>query len=310
MLARYERHLRSRGNSPGTIYIRLGDLRRFGRFVDDLAQASRADVDRYLEAHETWSPEYRNKVVQSLKLFYRWARRQQHVASNPTRHLEKVPVPPALPRPAPDDVVLDAFEAGSLAERAMLCLGATEGLRRTEIATAHPMNRDGAQLRVLGKGSKERVVPLDPLTRTLLEEIERFQGRDEYYFIGRFGGHVHPDTVYAWLRRRLGDQWSTHHLRHRAATIALEKTMDLRGVQELLGHARSDTTDRYTRVSAERLRHLVETTSLSQLLAMRAIMRVSERLPDNPREGGDADIAQLYAALEVVMQFTDAGRSS
>lgn len=119
----------------------------------------------------------------------------------------------------------------------MLSLAAAQGLRRAEIATAHPMNRDGDLLRVTGKGSEERVVPLDVLTLSLLEQFEAMQGRQEFYFRGRSGGHLHPATVYKWLKRYLGDDWSTHNLRHRAASLGLRVTGDLRGVQELLGHA-------------------------------------------------------------------------
>lgn len=306
MLARYEKHLRARRNSRGTIDLRMSAIRRFRATEDQLREATRADAEQYFESHDHWSANYHNKTLESLQLFYRWARRNGHVPPNPFKHLEKVPVPAAVPKPAPDSVVLDAFEQGTLAERAMLCLGATEGLRRTEIASAHPRNRDGGTLLVIGKGAKERVVPLDSLTRSLLEDIERLQGVDEYYFPGRFTGHVHPATVYSWLKRNLGDDWSTHNLRHRAATVALEKTLDLRGVQELLGHARLDTTQGYTAVSVERLRALVNETSLSQLLSTRALMRVADRLEviSTPvGQGSRHGDAEIYAALQLLMDF-------
>lgn len=305
MLSRYEAHLRERRNAQGTIDIRIKSVRRFRASETDLIAASRSDVDAYFEAHPEWSPNYRNKSAESIRLFYKWAKRNKFVRRNPASHLERVPVPPPLPRPAPDDVVLSAFENGTLAERAMLCLGATEGLRRTEIATAHPRNRDGAQLRVIGKGSKERVVPLDSLTRILLEDIERFQGKDLYYFPGRFGDHLHPATVYSWLKRNLGDDWSTHNLRHRAASVALERTLDLRGVQDLLGHARLDTTQIYTKVSAERLRHLVEMTSLSQLLTTRALVRVADHLPSAAVSDQPLTFDEVYAAIKVVLAYSN-----
>lgn len=143
--------------------------------------------------------------------------------------------PHYLPKPIPEDVVLDAFDQATTAESAMLCLAGTQDLRRSEIASAHPKNRDGKTLRVQGKGRRERIVPLDGMTYSLLVQIESEQGCNEFYFKRRFGGHLHDHTVYVWVKRHLGSDWSTHNLRHRAASHGLQTTKDIRGVQELLG---------------------------------------------------------------------------
>jgi integrase/recombinase XerC len=153
----------------------------------------------------------------------------------------------------------------------MLALGATLGLRREEIASAHPRNRSGATLRVVGKNSDERVLPLDDLTASLLHELEVEQGTDSYYFPGRFGGHVHPATVYKWVKARLGGEWSTHNLRHRAATIGLETTGDIRAVQELLGHRSITSTQLYTAVTGARILDVVAATSLGEDSSSRRI---------------------------------------
>lgn len=75
---------------------------------------------------------------------------------------------------------------------------------------------------------------------------------------------MHPATVYKWLKRYLGDDWSTHNLRHRAASLGLRATGDLRGVQELLGHASLATTQVYTLVDTHQLAAIVEATSLQR----------------------------------------------
>ena len=171
----------------------------------------------------------------------------------------------------PESIVLNAFQHGTLAERAMLALGASLGLRREEIATAHPRNRAGDTIRVIGKNSDERVVALDTLTASLLLELEVEQGSDVYYFPGRFGGHLHPQTIYKWVKARLGPEWSTHNLRHRAATIGLDCTGDIRAVQELLGHRSTSSTQLYTAVTGSRIARVVETTSLGSYDSSRRI---------------------------------------
>ncbi|WP_153002121.1 tyrosine-type recombinase/integrase [Leucobacter chromiiresistens] len=297
LLAEYRLHLLRLGRSPGTLKQRLGDLSRLHAHAGPLEDITKTVLEQHLDLHSAeWSPAYRKKVYASYRSFFQWARKRKLIAQNPSRGLETVRVPRYLPRPAPEDVVLDAFDKASTVEAAMLCLGATQGLRRSEIAAAHPAQRDGMSLRVIGKGSKERLVPLDPLTLSLLEQLESEQGCDDYYFRGRFGGHVHPATVYKWLKQHLGTGWSTHNLRHRAASHGLRETHDLRGVQELLGHASLATTQIYTEVSTEQLTSIVTANSLRTKVIER---RLSQTLLNTnvPATVTDADVQQAMRVL-------------
>jgi integrase/recombinase XerC len=173
-----------------------------------------------------------------------------------------VTVPKPLPHPTPEVVVLAAFAGASLAVRAMILLAATEGLRRSEIASLHPQNRHGDAIRFLGKGARERIVPLDQLTLATLVNLEALQGRDLYYFPGRFGGHLHSSTVYRWVTS-CTPGWTLHSLRHRAATIGYSGTKDLRATQELLGHASPATTQIYTAVAFDDVKAVVNAASLN-----------------------------------------------
>lgn len=196
-------------------------------------------------------------------MYYAWAVRRQLLTTSPADEIATVRVPRAIPRPVPESRVLDAFSAGTLAERAIIALAQTQGLRREEIATAHPENRIGQSLRVLGKGGKERIVPLDFLTYSLLREIEAEQGVNDHYFRGRFGGHLHPATVYKWVKALL-PEYSIHNLRHSAGSNGLHKTRDVRAVQELLGHESLETTMIYTFVNDDSIRAVVEANSLGR----------------------------------------------
>ena len=290
VVALFRIHLRHRGYAEGTVRQRVGDIDRMMRTLGSLSELTYDDLVSYLSpARRDWRPEYRKRITASIRIFYVWANHSGHMVHNPAVELPTVRIPRAVPRPVPESVVLSAFQQGTLAERAILALGATLGLRREEIATAHPRNRAGDTLRVIGKNSDERVVALDTLTAALLHELEVEQGTDVYYFPGRFGGHLHPATIYKWVKARLGPEWSTHNLRHRAATIGLDRTGDIRAVQEMLGHRSISSTQLYTAVTGLRIARVVEATSLGSYDSSRRIAgqmsqaAVSEDLLADPR---------------------------
>jgi integrase/recombinase XerC len=120
----------------------------------------------------------------------------------------------------------------------------------------------GATLRVTGKRSKMRIVPVVPAVREAIEEYVRqcpyrLSG-DAHLFVGARGGPLNPDLVrraVAAARRRLGlpDTLTPHALRHSFATHLLARGADLRALQELLGHASLSSTQIYTAVDAARL---------------------------------------------------------
>lgn len=297
ILTEWEKHLIRLARSQGTIEQRVGDARRLLAQIGPIERITRKDLEQHIDQRSgSWSPAYRKKVYTSYRLFFTWAKQQKLILKHPARKLATIKVPRGIPRPAPESVVLSAFDNATNVESAMLCLGATQGLRRSEIAGVHPKNRNGIFLTVLGKGNKERVVALDPLTAALLDELEAEQGRESYYFPGRFGGHLHPATVYKWLKRHLGTDWSTHNLRHRAATIGLRATKDIRGVQEMLGHASLETTQIYTDVKFENLSEIVAATSLKHLLVERRLSEVAMKAPELI-SSGDEDVIRALQTL-------------
>jgi integrase/recombinase XerC len=180
--------------------------------------------------------------------------------------------PRTLPRPAsPDDAMGLAEDAAAAAsapwigarDLAILLLLYGAGLRVAEALslTARSMPI-GATLRVIGKRSKTRIVPIVPAVREAIEEYARqcpypLSG-DARLFVGARGGPLNPDLVrrsVAAARKRLGlpDTLTPHALRHSFATHLLAGGADLRALQELLGHASLSSTQIYTAVDAARL---------------------------------------------------------
>jgi integrase len=203
-----------------------------------------------------WAPETRKSARASMRSFYRWGMDTGKTTTDPSRALPRVRVPLGSPRPAPRDVVAKALASANTRARTMLLLALLAGLRRAEIAAVHRshVNHEsgGWSLRVVGKGGKVRVLPLHPLlAETILEQPPGF------LFPGNDHGHLSPDRVGRIIAGLLGHGWTAHTLRHRFSTEAYAAHHDLFAVQALLGHARPETTARYTAVPDESLRAAV-----------------------------------------------------
>jgi len=219
--------------------------------------------------------------VASIKTFFRWAKARGRVKANPAEQLGRPKVSSRLPtvlRPADAAVLVEAPEAVAdtsvptqpeafaLRDRAVLELLYGSGLRVGEVCSLTLDRVDIARGRVvvMGKGSKEREVPLSDYAVAALEDYLRHgrpwiaPGESDRLFFNRRGKRMSERDVRAMVERyrkeALGDRSiSPHTLRHSFATHLLEGGADIRAVQELLGHASLATTQRYTHVSKKRL---------------------------------------------------------
>lgn len=254
--------LRAAGRSESTIELRTYHVRRIMREVrtDPWSLTTQELVD-YL-AGQGWAAETRRAYRASLRSFYGWARATDRRSDSPAVLLPPVRVPRKVPRPTPEAYVQEALKVADERQRLMIQLAAICGLRRSEIAKARREDvvEDliGHQLRVLGKGGNERLVPLPKsMARELLAMP---QG---WLFPSPVGGHLTPHYVGKLISRCLPEGWTTHTLRHRCATVAYAAGgRDLRAVQELLGHRRPETTAIYTEVPVDAIRNAIAATAL------------------------------------------------
>jgi len=197
------------------------------------------------------------RKLTAIASFYRFLQDTGRATLNPARGLPLPKVTQCFP------TCLTAKQARALLEaahtpwhRAMIALLLFAGLRRGEVTaiTLDDLDLENAQLLVHGKGAKQRVVPLTPLVVEATREYLRCrpQTESQHLFVSRVGGHpLHARVAGRMLqhvlqRAGLGEDHITpHRLRHTFATHLIRNGVDVRTVQELLGHADLQTTARY-----------------------------------------------------------------
>ena len=214
------------------------------------------------------------RKLAALRALYRALREHGVVAQNPADLIPAPKRPRNLPRVLrPDEMaaVLDRIPASTpleLRDRALFEVAYASGLRAEELVTLDEasVDFDGEEVRVEGKGSKTRFVPVgEPALRAVARYVERarpaLQNGDDTpaLFLSKSGRRLSTSDVRrrlrAWTRHaEVQGGVSPHTLRHSFATHLLEGGADLRAIQELLGHASISTTQIYTRVESARLK--------------------------------------------------------
>lgn len=255
LLSDYERDLRSSKRSPNTIRQRTHGMRRFLRTIPGLApnEVTRDDLVRFLD-RDDWAPNTSAVSRANVSGFFTWCYDTERLEANPAKKLPSVKVPAGKPKPASDAALEQALSSASPRTVLMVRLGEKCGLRAMEIAAIHTRDLEqdelGWTLRVLGKGSKVRMVPLsEDFARELLNR------EPGYVFPGRASGHVSPAYVSRLVSAVLPPGVTAHKLRHRFATRAYRGSgNNLRAVQELLGHSSIATTQTYAGIGDDQLR--------------------------------------------------------
>ena len=277
LIDRFQQYLSVERNlSPHTCAAYLRDLAEFRDFFRSVAgEADPARVDhlllrRYLaELHKRNERTSIARKLSTLRTFFRYLVREGVLATNPAESVTTPKRNRYLPKTLSVDEATTLLERGhdlhvlGLRDRAMLELLYSSGLRVSELTGLDVGGIDLREnlVRVLGKGRKERIVPVGSKAReALLAYLEErgAVGDDQPLFVNHRGGRLTPRSVQRHLKTRLikagvFEDISPHALRHSFATHLLDGGADLRAIQELLGHASLSTTQRYTQVSIDQL---------------------------------------------------------
>lgn len=273
------------GLSPNTLAAYRRDLLLYAAWLQAehglaLPQTQEHHLQAYFAARAAGKATSANRRLTVFKRYFRWALRERLLQADPTLRLLTARQPLRVPKTLSEaqvEALLAAPDTDTplgLRDRAMLELMYASGLRVSELVTLRTFNVGLAEgvLRVLGKGSKERLVPFgqeaaDWLTRYLADGRPALLGQrqTEDLFItsaGRKPGTAMSRVMFWNLVKRYAREagvhapLSPHTLRHAFATHLLNHGADLRAVQMLLGHADISTTTIYTHVARERLKTL------------------------------------------------------
>lgn len=287
LLSAFEACLRHRrGLSENTARAYVGDIAKLATFLDPEAPADDVLRDVTLADLRAWlghmADEGKSRTTlarrgASARAFFAWAHEDGHIDSNPAARLasarpartlpEVLSIPDVLSMLRVAQLRADDGDAIHIRDWAMAELLYATGMRVGELCGSDlgDIDLDERLVRVTGKGDKQRVIPFGtPAAGAVTAWIERGRPQcvgphtDAALFLGRRGHRVDQRQVREVVHQIAAlagvPDVAPHALRHSAATHLLTRGSDLRSVQEVLGHASLATTQRYTHVSAERLR--------------------------------------------------------
>lgn len=272
------------GLSKNTLESYRRDLKKFALWLEQqrnmqLFQASHADIQGFL-AHLVMEQKARatstSRAISSLKRFYQYLLRQNKISVDPTLQIATPKLPRSLPKSLSEQDVEQLLNAPDintalgLRDRTMLEVLYASGLRVSELVglSVAQVSQDMGVVRVMGKGSKERLVPLgeealDWLRKYLADARPALLNGQvsKAMFVTARGEGMTRQMFWYLIKRHarhggLIKPISPHTLRHAFATHLLNHGADLRVVQLLLGHADISTTQIYTHVARERLKQL------------------------------------------------------
>lgn len=258
MVAGHLDECRRRNLAVGTVYRRRQCGERLADWMHPrpLTDTRTVDVDVFLDARARGprpiGARSRYHWISHLHAMFDWALRHQLIDADPTATIIRPKIDRLLPRPIADHDLADALRQAAPMMRAWLLAGSLAGLRCAEIAglgRADVLEAD-MLLRVIGKGRRERLVPLHP---DLLDALRRHGlPRTGHLFVRPRGQPYTPSMVSREINlylHSIGVDATAHQLRHWFGTHAYRQCRDLRTVQELLGHASPTTTAIYTAAS-------------------------------------------------------------
>lgn len=272
-----------RSLSPNTLDAYKRDVEKLLRFLDGEgkrpAEAELADLQTFAaQLHDIGiGPRSQCRILSGVRAFYRYLVTDGYIEQDPTELLESPVLGEHLPEfLTPDEVdrledSIDLSKPEGHRNRAIIEVLFSCGLRVSELVSLKwsQLYAKERYLRILGKGSKERLVPI---SERALKEIENYlvwrnelkikPGEEDYVFLNRRGAHLTRTMILIMLKQQADEAGirktiSPHTLRHSFATALLEGGADLRVIQALLGHESIGTTEIYTHISVQTLRREV-----------------------------------------------------
>ncbi|MFH1846245.1 MAG: site-specific tyrosine recombinase XerD [Candidatus Omnitrophota bacterium] len=273
-----------RGLSLNTIKAYDKDLRKFDEYTrlksKDIFSLNRDDIVSFLIQLKDRGLSVSSvaRSLAAIKTFWKFLSGEQIVSENIASMLETPKLWKVIPEvlnPEEVELLLEAPRGKKwmeLRDKAILELMYASGLRVSELSNLKviDVNLDAEFVRCAGKGGKERIVPLGKAAvKAILGYLNKVRqelykkNKDDHLFLSRLGRKISRQSLWKMIRKYAGDiglkkHITPHTLRHSFATHLLAGGAELRGVQEMLGHADISTTQIYTHVNKDRLRKVYE----------------------------------------------------
>ena len=280
----YQRYLKlQRGYSPNTLDAYLHDLEKLLRYLEQegkhLADVELADLQNFAAGlHDIGvGPRSQGRILSGVRSFFRFLQLDGYRDDDPTELLESPVLGEHLPEVLTTEEVdllessIDVSKWEGHRNRAIIEVLFSCGLRVSELVNLRMSNLFAAEqyVRVVGKGAKERLVPISPRA---LKELDNWfcdrnlmdikRGEEDYVFLNRRGAHLTRVMILIMIKRQaalagIRKTISPHTLRHSFATALLEGGADLRAIQAMLGHESIGTTEIYTHIDMTTLRQQI-----------------------------------------------------
>lgn len=281
----FETYLRlERGLAENSVKAYLQDVDHLARYMAGLGLdptgVGRDELSQLLVelAEVGIAPASQRRMIAGWRMFFKMLVVEDVMTDSPAELLELPTRPARLPDILTDEDIIkiqstfdlslpDQYRNNVIVEVLYGC-----GLRVSELVNLKMSNiyEDEQMLKVVGKGDKERWVPINPraleMLLTYIHTVRSHQptrpGEEKYVFLNRLGSHLSRVYVFMFIKQAvenagLNKKISPHSLRHSFATELVENGADLRAVQEMLGHASISTTEIYTHLSRETLRNTI-----------------------------------------------------
>ena len=281
LIRKYQRYLKlEKGYSPNTLDAYIRDVDKLLKFLSDEEktpqEAKLEDIENFAATVCDLGIGARSlaRILSGVRQFYRFLVLDGYMEADPTELLESPKQPQHLPEvlsTAEVDMLERAIDLSKWEghrNRAIIEVLFSCGLRVSELTHLKLSNlyREEQFVRVMGKGSKERLVPISPKALQELDywfadrnQMKIKEGEEDYVFLNRRGAHLTRTMILIMIKNYARDAGikktiSPHTLRHSFATVLLEGGANLRSIQAMLGHESIGTTEIYTHIDTTTLR--------------------------------------------------------
>lgn len=262
--------------SENTIKAYNNDLKKFKNFIKkDINLINENDIKNYIKYLNKNSNDTKtiSHNISTLRTFYKFLLIENKIKSNPMEYIEIPKIKKTLPKTLSIEEIDKLLDIKlnnpfSYRNKAMLELMYSSGLRVSELVNVkiHDIDTSNCIIRIMGKGAKERIVPLGDYAINYIElYLKEYREKltkkelNDYLFLNNHGKKMTRQGFFKILKqiakeKNIKTEFSPHTLRHSFATHLLNGGADLRSIQEMLGHESISTTQIYTHVSKEKLK--------------------------------------------------------